>query len=309
VWGSEGGKVSPVLAIGGGKGGIGKSFLAANLGVALAEMGKEVILVDVDLGGANLHTFFGISYPEKSLDHLLRKKTRKMEDLLLETQIPHLRIVSGVLRHLSASNIKHYQKQKLLRHIRSLKADYVILDLGGGSSSHVLDFFIAADEGLLLITPESTSLENAYRFMRAAFFRQFRQAVTLPEARRIITLAMNHLDPALKTPYQLLEKVRELDGRIEERLTESLRHLRPLLVINQVRSREEARLGFSVKSVCQRYFGIDFHFLGYIYYDPKVFYSIQRGRPFLHEYPDTETALCFRDISQRLLIRREVELI
>ena len=84
-----------VIAIGGGKGGIGKSLIAANMGVHLVRNGKRAVLVDADLGGANLHTCIGIKPPEITLSDFVNRKVDVLEDVVSETGIPGLGLVSG----------------------------------------------------------------------------------------------------------------------------------------------------------------------------------------------------------------------
>src|SRR5204863_3878543 len=84
-----------IIAVGGGKGGAGKSLLAANLGIFLSTLGKRVVLLDADLGGANLHTFVGVERPRVTLGDLFEKRVARVEDVVVETPIPGLGLVSG----------------------------------------------------------------------------------------------------------------------------------------------------------------------------------------------------------------------
>src|SRR4051794_37938704 len=161
-----------IVAVGGGKGGIGKSMLSANLGIALAQHGSSVILVDADLGGANLHSCLGVAQPTVSLSDFMDRRAARLEDVAVPTGIERLRLISGARDVLDAANPRHSEKQKLLRNIRSLPVDYVVVDLGAGTGFNVLDFFLVADTGIVVLLPEPTSIENAYRFIKAAFFRR-----------------------------------------------------------------------------------------------------------------------------------------
>jgi len=291
-----------IWAIGGGKGGVGKSFVAINLGIALCERGKEVILVDADLGGANLHTLLGITYPTITLDDFIRKKVRSIEDVLMETEVPHLKLITGSLDIVTISNPKYTQKQRVIRHIRSLDADYVILDLGAGASYHVLDFFLISERGIFLITPEPTSLENAYRFLRGGVFRKLRKLSSQYEVKKVIELAMDRGNPqGIRTPFDLLTRVEEQDKEMGKLLKEEIMRFRPQLIVNQVRNRREAELGFSVKSACRKYFGIELSYLGYILFDNNVYFSTQRGHPLLLNHPASDAARCIRDITSKLI--------
>ncbi len=84
-----------IWSIGGGKGGIGKTLLTAALGWQLARMGKRVVMVDADLGGANLHTCLGLPNPTLTLADFIRRRTERIEDVAAETGTPGLRLISG----------------------------------------------------------------------------------------------------------------------------------------------------------------------------------------------------------------------
>jgi len=292
----------PIWAIGGGKGGIGKSFVTANLGIALSERGRQVILIDGDFGGANLHNLFGISYPTVTLDAFIRKGVTDIRDVLMDTEVPGLKLISGSLDILSMSNPKYAQQQRVIRHIRSLDADYILLDLGAGTSYHVLDFFLISERGIFIITPEPTSIENAYRFLRGAFFRRLRMLAPQDEIKSIITTAMDRGNPeGIRTPFDLLDRIQEVDEGTGTFFKEEIRKFRPRLIVNQVRTRNEGDLGFSVQSACRKYFGIDLDYLGYITYDYDVYLSVRKSRPFLLNHPESEAARCLREITSTLL--------
>src|SRR5436305_10463695 len=84
-----------IIAIGGGKGGVGKSLLAANLGIYLAQLGRRTVLVDADLGGANLHTFVGVERPRVTLGDLFNRRVSRLEDCIVETAITGLGLLYG----------------------------------------------------------------------------------------------------------------------------------------------------------------------------------------------------------------------
>ena len=154
-----------VWSIGGGKGGIGKSLLTAALGWQLARMGRRVVLVDADLGGANLHTCLGLPGPERTLGDFIQRRVEKIEDVVVDTPFPRLRLVSGASDFLGAANIKYQQKVRVLNKVRSLDVDVVLIDLGAGTSHNIIDFFLVSDIGILSVVPEPTSIENGYRFI------------------------------------------------------------------------------------------------------------------------------------------------
>src|SRR3712207_4619388 len=104
-----------IWAIGGGKGGVGKSLVSANVAICLALMGHKVVAVDLELGGANLHTCLGLPIPQMTLSDYVSKKVTRFEDLLVSTPIANLKIISGAQDELGMANLKHMHKNQIIR--------------------------------------------------------------------------------------------------------------------------------------------------------------------------------------------------
>ncbi|MBI3610010.1 MAG: AAA family ATPase [Nitrospirae bacterium] len=290
-----------IWAVGGGKGGTGKSFLSANLGIALSHRGKRVLLIDADLGCANLHTCLGIDYPEATLSDLLKGRIKRIEQAIVPTGIPNVGLISGAQDILEVANPKHAQKERLLRQIQGLDIEYIILDLGAGTSFNILDFFLIADQGILAVLPEPTSIENVYRFIKSVFYRRFRKVAKEDAVKEMIALAMDQKNEfGIKTPYDLIEQVARMDPGVGEQLKKEMYSLRPKLVVNQVRSKDDITLGFSMRSSCAKYFGITVEYVGYVEHDDHVWQATKRRRPLLTEYPASNAARGIEKVAAHL---------
>ncbi len=291
-----------IIAVGGGKGGIGKSMVSANLGIALAQSGARVLLVDADLGGANLHTCLGIGQPTATLSDFLLRSKAQLEEVIIPTGVANLSLVAGALDTLDAANVKYAQKQKLLRALQQQQqVDYLLLDLGAGTSFNTLDFFLVADHGVLVVLPEPTSVENAYRFVKAAFFRRLQQLETQYGIEKLVEAAMSTREGTLRTPYDVIAEVRKADPEAAGRLERELSAFRVRLVLNQARSDADLGVGAAVASAWKKFFGLEMDVLGAIRYDDEAWRAVRKRRPVLIERPDALASQAIRNIAGRIL--------
>ncbi|MEI9937812.1 MAG: MinD/ParA family protein [Pseudomonadota bacterium] len=164
------------IAVGGGRGGVGKSVLAANLGVYVAQLGRSVLLIDADPAGAALHTVLGIDLPNTASTSTEDDEEETL--IALPTQVPGLQLVPQGYRIGSPVPVRPGRKPRWARQVQKLDIDYVILDLGAGTNPATLDLFLSADIGITVASPEPPSIEATYRFARALFQRVVRRLLT-----------------------------------------------------------------------------------------------------------------------------------
>ncbi|HEX5064524.1 MAG TPA: P-loop NTPase [Myxococcota bacterium] len=289
-----------IYAIGGGKGGVGKSIVASNLALALAATGQRTAVVDVDLGGANLHTLFGVARPRHTLTDFVRGEVAELADLLVPTSVPDVALVSGARALPDMANPKHAQKSRLLRHLRRLPVQHVVLDLGAGSGFNVVDFFLAADCGLVVVTPEPTALDNAMQFLKAAFFRSLREVACEERVRKALESVLEDARKRGFTPRELVEAAGAVDLEAGRLLRERVRRFAPFLVLNQVQSEGERRLGLGIQADCAAYLGAPLEFLGTLDRDACVPAAVSRGLPVMQLYPGSGFAHGIRGVADRL---------
>jgi flagellar biosynthesis protein FlhG len=288
-----------VISIGGGKGGIGKSLISANLGIELARRGRKVVLIDADLGGANLHTTLGIDLPRRTLSDFVERKVARIDDIVTPTGVENLGLVSGALDHLDAANPRYAQKMRLLRHVQQMDVDYAILDLGAGTHANVLDFFLVSDHGVLVLVPEPTAVENAYRFVKAAFWRRMRNVAQVYGYEALLQRVME--SGAVRSPVELVATLSERDPEVGKSFVRHLATFRPRLVVNQARTEQDADIGRAVVSAWRKYFGLEMDYLGFIRYDEDMWRAVRARRPLLLERPDAPAARSFATIADSLL--------
>lgn len=297
--GADGGR-REIIAVGGGKGGIGKSLVAANIGVHLAQSGRRVVLVDADLGGANLHTCLGIQPPRQTLSDFVDRKVSSLSEVVCPTPVKGLSLISGALDFLGAANPKYTQKLRLLREISRLDVHNVIIDLGGGTGFNILDFFLIADHGILTVVPEPTSIENAYRFIKAAYYRRLKTLDLSLNLRPLVDEALADKGRGLKTPADLIAHIESKNPDAGRTLRQQLDGFPLQLVVNQTRGAQEDKLGIAISDACRKYFGIPMRFLGSIPYDDAVWRCVRRRVPVLSAQPNSPAAGAIRAITRNL---------
>ena len=287
-----------IWAIAGGKGGTGKSLLAASLGIHLARGGRRVVLVDADLGAPNLHTSLGMDPPDRSLGDFIHRRVPSLVDAAVDTGLPRLSLISGARNALDAESIKHFQKTRLLREMLHLPAEIVVLDLGAGTSLNVLDIFCLADRGIMVILPEPTSVENCYRFLTAAYMRRLQRTARALGYEAIVDLVLELRERSrLGRPLEVLEEIRRVDACAGRALADFMEPFLPHLVINQARDHEDVRLGDSMRTVSERFIRIPVDYAGAIPYEPAMVQTVKSRRPFMVEYPRSRAAERIRDVA------------
>jgi flagellar biosynthesis protein FlhG len=297
-------RVKQIWAVGGGKGGVGKSLVASSLAISLSRMGNKVVAIDLDLGAANLHTALGVEPPRKTLSDFLTSGTGNLPECLTPTGVPNLDLISGAQDAVGVANLGMEQKVRLLQQVRELDADYVVFDLGAGTNYNTLDFFIYADIGVITLLPEPTSIENAYRFIKSIYYRRLKLSPKLRKVQHLIDAAMRGKgEHGIRTPADLFREVNKANPEAGMHLKAEIEKLRPKLVVNQARTQTDVDIGFSVKSVCKKYFGIEMDYVGYLDYDSAVWQAVRRKRPLMLEFPNSRLVSSIERISNYLVKR------
>jgi flagellar biosynthesis protein FlhG len=225
--------------------------------------------------------------------------------LLEDTPFPNLRLIAATRPNLANPQPSHALRVRFVRALRTLPADFVFIDLGAGADATVMDYFMVCDDGVVVIAPEPTSVENAYAFMRAAFYRRLRLSMVSPEVRKVIALAMDERNErGIRTPLDLLREVKTIDTEEAHRFVDVMRAFRPRIIVNDVRTAEDIRLGFSVRSVCRKYFAIDAEYLGYVNHDSAARASVRARRPLVDSDPRSDAAVYLARIARKLIAPR-----
>ncbi len=291
-----------IIPVAGGKGGVGKSVLSLNLSVAMAAQCKHVMLCDLDFGGANLHTMLGLKNNQEGLGHFINKLETDMSALVQATGIPNLHFIAGDCLFPGAANMDFFTKQKIMRELAKLECDYLILDLGAGSAHNQVDFFIMTNNGLLIVTPEITSILNAYSFLKSVVYRFcYRSYSPKSEARKILKNAilqrLEGRDYSFEQILNVIEDALPGEGR---RVYELLRQMRPRVIMNMGRAMQNTEMGNRLQQLAHNKLSIDIEFIGYVPYDESVQYAIAQRQPAATAYPDSYFSRSLQPVVQRI---------
>ncbi len=289
---------SRILTVGGGKGGVGKSIVALNLAATFAQMGKRVVIADMDLGAANQHLLLGITRTRTGLQSLLDKTAEDPDEVLTPTSVPNLSLLAGTSAVLGAANIGRAQKKRLVRKLRSLRADVVVVDVGAGVGYNVLDFFALGGQKILVTTPQVTAIHDAYSFLKGAVLRVLHDCAE-EDIEAALLAPVERSDSAEKV-VDLLEHLRQVRPSLADKAFAQINRFGALMVGNQVTNATQAGVFRSVSKMVRDYLALDMPVLGWLPASPRVNDSVNRRRPLVLDGAIEESQL-FRRFAGTLL--------
>jgi flagellar biosynthesis protein FlhG len=153
-----------IVTITSGKGGVGKTNVSVNMALAYARIGKKVVVMDADLGLANVNVMLNM-IPKFNLYHVIRKQ-KTMKEIMVETDYG-ISIVAGASGFSKIANLTEEERQSFIEELDTLSNfDIIIIDTSAGVSSNVLDFIAAADDAVIITTPEPTAITDAYGIIK-----------------------------------------------------------------------------------------------------------------------------------------------
>lgn len=292
-----------VVAVVGPKGGVGKTTISVNLAIALAGLGKRVVIVDLDLGASNIHTYLGIKNSIFSLDDFILKKVNNISDIVVSTDIENMNFICGGDIP-GIANLHYQKKMKMIRNLGNLKSDFVLLDLGAGVSFNVIDFVIFARQMLLVTTPEVPSLYNLYSFIKSLLFRQLTMKFKQLKNFNILELLEKAKDaeanPTLNTMKSVITEAERIDKKSVEYIEELLNSINPIVVVNRVRSEKDANTGAVIQNLMNIYLSINSSLLVSVHEDASVGYALTKSRPVMLEAPHSTFAVDINKIAKIL---------
>ncbi len=287
--------MATIISVGSGKGGVGKSIVAANLGLLLARQGKRVVMVDLDVGGADLHVLFGLLHPPRTLTDFIKRRVETLAEVAQPIRAQAgLQLIPGTGESLSTANMPYGQKKRLIRHLKEVSADIIIVDVGAGTSYHTLDFFLMADYYLAVATAEPTSVLDLYRFIKLAGIRR-----VLSEFVATDPMYASLAERDFTSVSQILEEAGKTDEAGRALAERALKTFRPHLVLNRMSPRWRINTS-QLKQLLREYLGGELVVLGEIPDDGAIDRSVRTFLPVVDAAPDSPAAEAFRGLVRRL---------
>lgn len=298
-----------IIAIAGGKGGVGKTLLTANLAMALAQLGKKTIAIDLDLGGSNLHSCLGLPNKHPGVGDYLIAKYGRLEDFLLPTSVENLQFIPGDGRTPCMANIAFAEKVRLLLAIRWLKADYILLDLSGGSSYNTLDFFALAPQGMLVTTLEYTAIMNMLVFLRNFIFRTLDRDLRNHEGVSDLIQQMRAIPThqGQATTNQILQRLDQMNPQAGAEARKLLERYCPRVVYNFCLLPEQLQVCRKIDQSAQNLLSMNLQHFSSIFEDRTAREAAFRNVPLLLNYPDSVISQRIGLIAQNLIDHWEAQ--
>jgi flagellar biosynthesis protein FlhG len=162
--GGKAARATRIIAVSSGKGGVGKTNIAINLALAYAQLGKRVVVMDADLGLANVNVVLGV-IPRYNLYHLIRKQ-KTLAEIVVDTAYG-IQIIAGASGFSKIANLSEEERRTFIGELGALaNADIIVIDCAAGVSSNVISFIAAADDAIIVTTPEPTAITDAYGIIK-----------------------------------------------------------------------------------------------------------------------------------------------
>lgn len=239
-----------IVVVTSGKGGVGKTNIALNLAITLSELGKKIILLDADMGLANVDIILGL-VPKYNLYHVI-KREKELKDILISGP-KGVQIIPGGSGIIQMANLSEYELKQVVSELGKLdgESEFMIVDTGAGIANNVLSFALMADDIIVLTTPEPSSLTDAYGIIKTAASREAR-------------------------------------GKYH-------------LIVNRASSETQGiMVGQKLKSVCERFLGVEINVLGFVLEDRAVHTAVMKQEALVEHAPNSGAAKNVREIAYRM---------
>jgi len=292
-----------IIPIASGKGGVGKSLVAANLAISFAQSGQRVVLTDLDLGASNLHLVLGNHAPKTGIGTYLNNVKSNFADVITETDVRGLRFIPGDNEIPGTANLSVSQRKALVKELLALKndTDILILDLGAGTHQSILDFFLLSNHGIVVSAPAVTAVLNAYVFLKNSVFRlMFTSCAKGSPARAQLENIRKEGAGHIYIP-KFLPQIKKVDPASHERFVKRLNALHPRLIMNMVDEPKSAEVAMKIRRSCEEYLDLKIEHMGIIYRDSVQDTALASRLPIVLYKPQAVLSQAIYRIADKIL--------
>ncbi len=291
-----------VIPIASGKGGVGKTLVAANLAIALGKAGKKVVLADLDLGGSNLHLVLGTTGLNAGVGHYINSNDTEFESVIYDTDYKNVKFIPGDSEIPGMANLPSSQKKRLIKKLFSLDCDYLIIDLGAGTNYNTIDFFLASGQGIIVTTPSLTATLNAYVFIKHAIFRIMDTSFRKKTVARTYIEKLKEDSTLIQKIYipKILETIKKEDPESYAVFESKIKHFSPLLILNMVEDPRQSAIAGKLRRSCREYLGLDLEHLGVMFRDELQNIALNSRLPIISYKPNSVLAQAVFRIADKL---------
>ena len=296
-----------VLPIASGKGGVGKSLFASNIAIALAQEGKKVVLADLDLGASNLHLILGTGSIKNGIGTFLCNTEINFKDIIFDTEYKNLQFIPGDGEIPGMANLTNEQKTKLIRQLYLLEADYLILDLGAGTSFNTVDFFLSSSMGIIVTSPSLTATLNAYLFLKNVVFRLMTTSFKKDSWAGKYFEELIQEGKNFQRVYipKLIEKIKTEDIESYSTFIKRMDAFKPMLVMNMLEDPKDSQKAVKIRRSCKEYLGVDLEHLGVIYFDHFQEIALNSRLPIIIYKPNSVLSQAIYRIADKIIEKGE----
>jgi flagellar biosynthesis protein FlhG len=297
-------QTNPVLiAVASGKGGVGKSVIAASMGVGFSMLKQKTVVVDADFGGSNLHQIVGVSKPAVTYQDFQSGRVKKLNDIVSEhSRFQNLGMIFGAAGSYGMANEKYFSRLKFLRNLRTVEADVIILDLGAGSRYQVLDLFSVADHSIVVINPDPLSLSESFNFIKQVVVRNLSRTLKkYPEVQSSVhEFARKETFRANINVGDLIAHIETLDEQVASQLKARIDRLQISLLLNKVTEDSQVTEAGALQKALRDLLSIQTDFMGLVHQSTIVERSLQERTPFIAFDPKSKAA---HDLANIILLK------
>jgi flagellar biosynthesis protein FlhG len=261
------------------------------------------VLVDLDLGASNLHMFLGIRSIKAGLGNFLNSTDIKFEDIIIDTDFEGVRFIPGDAEIPGIANLITPQKRNLIKQLLALDADYLIIDLGAGTSYNVLDFFLISGRGIVVTTPVLTAILNGYLFLKNAVFRIMSSSFKSDSpASKLLEQLRKEASPLQKVYIpKLLEKIKDIDQESYDTYMNRIENFRPCVVLNMLSDQKDSEKAHQLRRSVRQYLNLDLEHLGIMFKDSLQNIALNSRIPIIKYKPHTVLSQAIYRIADKLL--------